>query len=188
MCIDLYNIADKLVSKFPHLCKGWIGPFCLIDVRNPEYVKKILNSDKCLDRAAFYWFPYKTGLLISGGDLWRHHRKILNPAFSSSKVNKLLPIINEKARKLTVALKGHAGKEAFNIVRLLSALTLESLLLASFGLEKEFINNPYDKFFTIVKKYVLNSNDGRVVTVFYFKGKQGTLETAVPIFFTSSFH
>lgn len=151
---DLYNIADKLIAPFPHICKAWLGPICLIDVRNPEYVKKVLNSDKAIDRAAFYSFPYKTGLLISGGDLWRRHRKILNPAFSYSKVNKFLPVVNDKARKLTVALSGYAGKNPFNIIRLLSALTLESLFQTSFGLEKDYINNPYDKFFAIVKKLV----------------------------------
>lgn len=152
----MYNIANELTVPFPNLCKGWVGPFCLIDIRNPEYIKTVLNSDKCIDRAAFYSFPYQTGLLLSGGDLWRRHRKILNPAFSYSKVNKFLPIMNDKCRKLTTVLNEQAGKGAFNIIRLLSALTLESLLQTSFGLDKDFINNPHDKFFTIVKKFVID--------------------------------
>lgn len=153
MYSDLYNIVEKMVAPFPNLSKGWVGPFCLIDIRNPEYLKKVLNSDKCIDRAAFYSFPYETGLLVSGGGLWRRHRKILNPAFSNNKLNKFLPIVNEKTRRLTDVLDGYVGKNEFNIVRLLSALTLESLLRTSFGLEKDFINNPYDRFFAVVKKF-----------------------------------
>lgn len=65
-----------------------------------------------------------------------------------------MPIINSKARKLSDVLSDYAGKDSFNIVRLLSALTLESLLQTSFGLEKDFINNPFDRFFAIVKKFV----------------------------------
>lgn len=152
---DLYNVVEKIIAPFPDINKAWLGPFCIIDIRNPEYIKKILNSDKCIDRATFYSFPYKSGLLISGGELWKRHRKILNPAFSTYKLQKFMPIVNEKARKLTEVLENkYLGKEEFNIVRLLSALTLENLLRSSFGLEKDFINNPYDKFFAIVKKFV----------------------------------
>lgn len=146
-------MIETIIAPFPHISKGWLGPFCLIDIRNPEYVKKVLNSDKCIDRASFYSFPYKTGLLFSGGDLWKRHRKLLNPAFSTNKLNKFMPTVNQKARKLTDALDGFVGRDEFNVVRLLSALTIESLLRTSFGISRDFINNPYDRFFTIVKKF-----------------------------------
>lgn len=142
------------MSPFSHINKGWLGPFCIIDIRNPEWIRKILYSDKCIDRADFYSFPYKTGLLYSGGDMWRRHRKILNPAFSTNKLNSFHPIVNDKARKLTEVLSGYVDKDPFNVLRLLAALTLESLMRTSFGLEKEFINNPFDKIFAIVKKSV----------------------------------
>lgn len=144
-----------MVAHFPDIVHGWVGPFVLIDLRHPEYIKKVLNSDKCLDRADFYSFPYKTGLLISGGELWKRHRKLLNPAFNTNKLNAFLPTVNEKARKLTEVLRGYVDKDAFNVVRLLSALTLESLLSTSFGLERDFINNPFDRIFAIAKKFVL---------------------------------
>jgi hypothetical protein len=65
----LYNVAEQIIAPYPDLCKGWLGPFLLIDVRNPEYIKKLLLSDKCLDRADFYLLPYKTGLLqLKGGE------------------------------------------------------------------------------------------------------------------------
>lgn len=152
--LALYNVLEKIIAQYPNISKGWLGPFLLIDIRSPEYVKKVLNSDKCIDRADFYSFPYKTGLLMSGGALWRKNRKILNPSFSTNKLNKFMPIVNSKARKLTAVLHNYVDKDAFNVVRLLAALTLESLLRTSFGLEKDFINNPYDRFFTIVKKFV----------------------------------
>lgn len=149
----LYNEVERRIAAYPDLSKKWIGLFCLlVDIRKPDYIQKILNSDKCIERAAFYSFPYKTGLLISSGEVWKRHRKILNPAFSSNKLNRFLPIVNEKARKLTNVLNDYVDKEAFNIIRLLSALTLESLLRTSFGLERDFIHNPHDKFFAIVKK------------------------------------
>lgn len=168
---DFYNVIERIIEHFPHLSKAWVGPFLIIDIRNPDYIKKILYSDKCIDRAVFYSFPYKTGLLHSGGgetrtlenfqlllktiflDLWKRHRKILNPAFSTNKLNRFLPIVNEKARKLTKVLNEKVDGDAFNIVRLLSALTLESLLRTSFELEKDFMNNPYSKIFAIVKKF-----------------------------------
>jgi cytochrome P450 len=89
--------------------------------------------------------------------LWKKHRKIINPAFSLNKLNKFVPIINDKARKLVKVFEGKTNDGSINVVRFLSALTLESLLQTSFGLEKDFINNPYDRFFTIVKKFDLNS-------------------------------
>lgn len=144
-------MVSKMMEPYPKIVMVWVGPKCLIDIRSPEYLEIVLNSDKCLDRAEFYSFPYKTGLLVSGGDLWKRHRKLLNPAFSTSKLNAFLPIINDKARKLTDVLDNYVDKDPFNVARLLSALTLESLLRTSFGLEREFINNPFDKIFAIVK-------------------------------------
>lgn len=69
--LALYNVAEKLVASFPDISKSWLGTFVLIDIRNPEYIKKILFSDKCFDRAEFYSFPYKTGLLYSNGGYFK---------------------------------------------------------------------------------------------------------------------
>lgn len=85
-------------------------------------------------------------------DLWRRHRKLLNPAFSATKLNKFFPIVNLKARKLSNKLDEFVDQDPFNVFRLLSALTLESLLMTSFGLDRNFIDNPHDEIFTIVKK------------------------------------
>jgi cytochrome P450 len=147
------------LSKHPTISKVWIGPICSIDIRHPNHIKMILHSDKCIDRAQPYKFgfsKYKTGLLASNGELWMRHRKILNPAFNANNLKKFLPIVNEKAQKLTKAFDILDNKEAFNVSRLIAALTLESLLNTSFNLEKDFINNPNDKFFTIVKKEAAN--------------------------------
>lgn len=63
-----------------------------------------------------------------------------------------MPIVNKKARKLIQVLQSRINKEEFNVVRLLSALTLENLLQSSFGLDTDFINNPFHKFFTAAKR------------------------------------
>lgn len=65
-----------------------------------------------------------------------------------------MPTVNGKARKLIEVFEGKVGENSVNIVRFLSALTIESLLRTSFGLEKDFINNPFHRFFAIVKKFV----------------------------------
>lgn len=186
---DLYNVLEKIIAPFPDLSKGWLGPFCMIDLRKPEYIKKVLNSEKCIDRASFYSFPYKTGLLISGGEMWKRHRKILNPVFSTNKLNKFMPIVNEKARKLGEAINAHINKGEFNVVRLLSALTLENLLQSSFGLEKDFINNPFDKFFAIVKKFerVRFEFPVKLFNFVSISEKHRTLAPTSRTWFTSSF-
>lgn len=149
---DVYESASQLLKKHPKISHGWFGPHCLVDIREPDYIKIILNSEKCIDRADFYYFPYKTGLLASNGDMWRKHRKLINPAFSSRKIIQFLPSINEKARILVEVLDQYVEKDAFNVVRLLSALTIDSLMKTSFSLDKNFLKNPYDKFFDVVKK------------------------------------
>lgn len=138
--------------KYPKISYSWLFHYCMVDIRDADYIKVILTSEKSLDRADFYFFPYKTGLLASSGDIWRKHRKMLNPAFSSGKILQFLPAINDKARILVEVLDSFVGKSSFNIVRHFSALTVDSLMKTSFGLDKNFLQNPYHKFFELVKQ------------------------------------
>jgi cytochrome P450 len=149
---ELYQKLEKMFELFPNICYTFLFHFCMVDVRDAEYVKVILTSEKCIDRADFYYFPYKTGLLASSGDVWRKHRKILNPAFSNSKILQFIPAINEKARILIEVLEPKVGQPSFNVVRYFSALTVDSLMKTSFGLDKNFLLNPYHKFFELVKQ------------------------------------
>lgn len=130
---DLYNVVEKVTAPFPNLSKIWIGPFCLIDVRSPEYIKTIMSSKRLTDRAAFYSFPFS---FMSGADSWRRHRKMVKPSVDTTELAiLLLSEINDRASKVTEILDAFVGKEAVSIVHLLSAMTLESSLRSAFGVE-----------------------------------------------------
>ena len=91
------------------------------------------------------------GLVVDGGDLWRSHRKLLNPAFYPTILQSFLPALNDKSKILVKVLAQHLDKEEFNIFHPLSGCTLETLLSTSIGLKKDIQNNPNNWYLHCVK-------------------------------------
>ena len=77
----------------------------------------------------------QNGLLVDSGDLWRSHRKLFNPSFSSTILQSFLPSFNNKSRILVKILAKHLNKDEFDVFHPLTGCTLEALLSTSIGLE-----------------------------------------------------
>jgi cytochrome P450 len=72
--------------------------------------------------------------LIDDEQLWRPHRRALDPAFNSSIVQSFLPIFNEKAK---ICIEGLKQKHVVDPYSLWTPLTLEVFLATSMGLKKD---------------------------------------------------
>lgn len=59
---------------------AWFGPRLVIGVDDPEDMQTVLNADQCLDKPYMYGhLRNETGLLASKKELWKQHRRALNP-------------------------------------------------------------------------------------------------------------
>jgi docosahexaenoic acid omega-hydroxylase len=143
-----------MINTHPVISKKLISTFCIIDIRHPQHVQTILNSTNCLVRGELFNFPYTNGLIGSDDKMWHKHRKLLNSAFTSVKVSDYIPKINQRAKKLIEILQPHVDGKEFNVVRIMSALTMDSFMETSFGLQTEFLDNLQHPFFNMIKKLV----------------------------------
>lgn len=51
----IVSTVIELVKPFGTIVKTWLGPVLVIVIEGPEYLKIVLNSDNCLNKA----FPYE---------------------------------------------------------------------------------------------------------------------------------
>ncbi|KZC12318.1 Cytochrome P450 4g1 [Dufourea novaeangliae] len=114
---------------------------------HPRDVEIILSSTVHIDKSSEYRYfkPWLgNGLLISTGEKWRTHRKIIAPTFHLNVLKTFVPLFYENSRDLVIRLRDQVGKE-FDCHDYLSAVTVDILLETAMGLrESEKHGNGYE--------------------------------------------
>lgn len=96
------------------VCRGFLGSKLFVFLSHPDDIEVILNSNTHLDKSAEYNFfkPWLgDGLLISSGDKWRTHRKLIAPAFHQNVLKSFVDTFNENSLKAVARLSEELGKE-----------------------------------------------------------------------------
>ncbi|KAL4648589.1 leukotriene-B(4) omega-hydroxylase 2-like [Arapaima gigas] len=142
--------VDELVKMYKHSCAWFLGPFyTLIRLFHPDYIKPILlaPASNTYKDELFYGFlrPWLgQGLLLSNGEHWSRHRRLLTPAFHFDILkiyvaifNKSTNIMHEKWRRLVA--EGHSCLDMFEQI---SLMTLDSLLKCTFSYDSNCQERP----------------------------------------------
>ncbi|KAL4714471.1 hypothetical protein ACJJTC_017766 [Scirpophaga incertulas] len=117
--------------------KIWIGPRLLVFLYDPRDVELILSSHVYIDKADEYRFfkPWLgDGLLISTGQKWRSHRKLIAPTFHLNVLKSFIDLFNANSRAVVDKLKKESG--AFDCHDYMSECTVEILLETAMGVSK----------------------------------------------------
>lgn len=147
--------ANSGKRSFTSISKVWLGPELLIVINTPEALQIVLNSQHCLNKSKLYdVLPVNKGLVVANGQLWRNHRKILNPAFSTRAIQQLIPTFDEKAKIFTENLRAEVGRGPFDVTGYMAACSLETILKGTMEIDRNIqgdpLNNKYienfDKF------------------------------------------
>nr|QZK27661.1 cytochrome P450 monooxygenase CYP4G112 [Conogethes punctiferalis] len=137
-----HDIFKNLVHKsVPYdkegVVKIWIGPRLLVFLYDPRDVELILSSHVYIDKADEYRFfkPWLgNGLLISTGQKWRSHRKLIAPTFHLNVLKSFIDLFNANSRAVVDKLKKESG--AFDCHDYMSECTVEILLETAMGVSK----------------------------------------------------
>lgn len=138
---------EEILREFPsvdNLTYAWVGPVLIFHISRPQDVQTIFTSDKCLKKA----FPYRflnnrMGILTAEPNIWKHHRRILNPTLGIKMVNSFMPIFNEKSRKMVDLMERRIDKNV-DMQRIMFKQAADTIMSASFGLNWSLQNKRGD--------------------------------------------
>ncbi|KAJ8976569.1 hypothetical protein NQ317_016363 [Molorchus minor] len=107
----------------------------LMDARDVEI---ILGSNVHIQKSDEYalfepWLG--DGLLISKGEKWKSHRKMIAPTFHSSILKSFMPVFNKNAQNLIDSFTKELGK-TFDVHDYMSGTTVDTLLETAMGVKK----------------------------------------------------
>ncbi|KAF5285365.1 hypothetical protein FQR65_LT13255 [Abscondita terminalis] len=91
-------------------------------------------------------------LFMKGGDKWQRLRSMLSPAFTSSKMKSMYPLMVKCAQQLVEHFEKIDGVSEMEIKEMFSRFTNDVIATTAFGVECNSFANPDDTFYTMGKR------------------------------------
>ncbi|KAM4756064.1 LOW QUALITY PROTEIN: ultra-long-chain fatty acid omega-hydroxylase-like [Cyanocitta cristata] len=144
--------VDALVARYRHGCLWGLPWLPVLRLFHPSTLRPLLSASAFVapKDELFYSFlkPWLgEGLLLSRGECWARHRRLLTPAFHGDVLRNYLGIFNQSTRVLlakwgvaTVAAGG--GPVGLEVLQPLSLLTLDTLQKCIFSHESHCQERP----------------------------------------------
>ncbi|XP_045459539.1 cytochrome P450 4g15-like [Melitaea cinxia] len=136
---ELITLALEYADRYGTVVRGWLGTKLLIFLSDPDDVEVILNSHIHIDKASEYRFfkPWLgEGLLISSGEKWRSHRKMIAPTFHINILKSFVGVFNQNSKNVVEKMRGEVGKY-FDVHDYMSGVTVDILLETAMGITKD---------------------------------------------------
>jgi len=135
---EILSRGNVYLNKYGETMRAWMGHVLLVFLTNPDDIEIILSSNNHLQKAEEYryfkpWFG--DGLLISNGNHWRHHRKMIAPTFHQSILKSFVPTFVTHSKNVVDRMRKEVGK-AFDVHDYMSQTTVEILLSTAMGVKK----------------------------------------------------
>ncbi|XP_008590946.1 PREDICTED: cytochrome P450 4F11-like [Galeopterus variegatus] len=140
----------QLVANYPQGFKRWLGPtFPLITLCHPDNVRPVINASATIvyKDKVFYGFlkPWLgDGLLLSAGDKWSHHRRLLTPAFHFNILKPYVKIFNHSVNVMHAKWQRlvSEGITRLDMFEHISLMTLDSLQKCVFSFDSNCQESP----------------------------------------------
>uniref|UniRef100_A0A182MZX3 Cytochrome P450 n=1 Tax=Anopheles dirus TaxID=7168 RepID=A0A182MZX3_9DIPT len=127
--------AMELSYVYGTVARGWLGYHLVVFLTEPADVEIILNSYVHLEKSSEYRFfkPWLgDGLLISSGDKWKSHRKLIAPAFHQNVLKTFIDVFNDNSLAVVRRMSKEVG-HVFDCHDYMSEVTVDILLETAMG-------------------------------------------------------
>lgn len=129
----------------------WVrmGPIQAAVLTNPADIELVLGNSVHLEKAEEYryfqpWFG--DGLLISKGQHWQHHRKMIAPTFHQSILKSFVPTFDKFSQEVAKHLETLMGDKEFDVHEHMSETTVKILLSTAMGLKNAPLGSTCAKY------------------------------------------
>ncbi|XP_073962127.1 LOW QUALITY PROTEIN: cytochrome P450 4g15-like [Choristoneura fumiferana] len=136
---ELITMGLKYGEQYGNVIRGWLGSKLIIFLMDADDVEVILNSHVHIDKASEYRFfkPWLgEGLLISSGEKWRSHRKMIAPTFHINILKSFMDVFNQNSVNVVNKMKEEMGK-TFDVHDYMSGVTVDILLETAMGITRK---------------------------------------------------
>uniref|UniRef100_A0A8D2JMH8 Cytochrome P450 family 4 subfamily F member 3 n=1 Tax=Sciurus vulgaris TaxID=55149 RepID=A0A8D2JMH8_SCIVU len=135
--------TQGLASIYGDVCCWWVGPWHpVVRIFHPAFIKPVLFAPAAvaLKDVIFYSFlkPWLgDGLLLSSGDKWSHHRRLLTPAFHFNILKPYMKIFNDTTNVMHAKWQRliSEGSTRLDMFEHISLMTLDSLQKCVFSFD-----------------------------------------------------
>ncbi|XP_067640790.1 cytochrome P450 4g1-like [Eurosta solidaginis] len=136
---DIMRKALEYMYHYGETVRGCFFNVMIVFLTNPADIEIILNSQVHLEKSDEYkffqpWFG--DGLLISKGDHWRHHRKMIAPTFHQTILKSFVPNFVKHSKNIAATLESKFLGQEFDVHEHMSATTVQILLSTAMGMKK----------------------------------------------------
>nr|AGN04302.1 cytochrome P450 [Oryzias melastigma] len=127
----------KWGKQYPYAFPMWFGPsVCFLNIHHPDYAKTILTSTEPKDDLVYRFIEswIGNGLLVSKGEKWFRHRRLLTPGFHYDVLKHYVKLMSESTQVMLDKWESYANTcETFELFEHVSLMTLDSILKCAFS-------------------------------------------------------
>ena len=135
--IQFFQLIVTLVEKHGSILKLWIGQDLFVLLSNPVAVEKILGNKNFIRRTGLVTKVgkpfFRNGLLMSDGDTWRIHRKIISSTFHNNILDQFVENFSKNSSILVDQLSSKCDGKAFDVYPFISLCTLDVICETAMG-------------------------------------------------------
>ncbi|KAM3614588.1 uncharacterized protein V6R79_016459 [Siganus canaliculatus] len=133
---DLGKIV-KYGRQYPYAFPLWFGPsVCVLFIHHPDYAKTILASSEPKDDLGYIFIEswIGNGLLVSSGQKWFRHRRLLTPGFHYDVLKPYVKLMSDSTKTMLDKWEGFAKtNQSFELFEHVSLMTLDTILKCGFS-------------------------------------------------------
>ncbi|XP_036884538.1 cytochrome P450 4F3 isoform X1 [Sturnira hondurensis] len=151
--------TQGLASTYGDVCRWWVGPWhAVVRIFHPTCIKPVLFAPAAITPKDMVFYRFLKawlgdGLLLSAGDKWSRHRRLLTPAFHFNILKPYVKIFSKSADIMHAKWQHLAseGNTRLDMFEHISLMTLDSLQKCVFSFDSHCQENPSEYIAAILE-------------------------------------
>nr|AVL92848.1 CYP450 [Locusta migratoria] len=132
-----FQTVLALIDRYGPTLRLWIGSKLYIVITDPQDIACVLGNPSVLSRDSYInklaSILMGESLITASGELWKAHRKIVAPAFSSNVLQEMVPELCRQAERLSSSLAQLADGGTLDVFPYVAAAVLEAVCRTTMG-------------------------------------------------------